>query len=369
MPIGPGTHLGQYVVQDFLGEGSMGVVYRAYHPHLERHGAVKVLHALGADPESNARFRREAQAIAHLRHPNIVNVFDFGEYEGTPYMIVEYVEGGNLSDRLRGGKLDNARAIRYLRGIGEAIDYAHSRGIVHRDVKPANVLMTNMDVPILADFGLVKLMLSSSIKSATGMATGTPAYMAPEQVAGGQVGPASDRYAFAIVAYQILTGTIPFSEGGVLEVMYAQVNKQPPAPSSRNPELGPRVDAVLIRGMAKDPAARWASCGEMVDALEAALAEPVAVAPPQQTVVMRPPMPGGAAAGTVAFAPQSPDAAIAPPPADLPELKYVPGRAALIRRKNRGARVLLWIVTIVLLLAVVGIGGYVLYFGMQRFVI
>jgi serine/threonine protein kinase len=368
VPIGPGTHLGQYVVQDYIGEGAMGVVYRAYHPQLERHGAVKVLQSLGADAESGSRFRREAQAIAHLRHPNIVNVFDFGDYEGTPYMIVEYVEGGNLADRLRGGKLDHARAVRYLRQIGEAIDYAHSRGIVHRDIKPANVLMTNMDVPILADFGLVKLMLSSSIKSATGVATGTPAYMAPEQVAGGQVGPASDRYSFAIVAYQMLTGRIPFDQGGVLEIMYAQVNQKPPAPSEHDHDLGPSVDAVIVRGMAKEPAARWKSCGEMVDALEAALAEPVAAAAPQQTVVMRPPMPGGVVPPSPFQSPAT-TAAMAPPPSNLPELQYVPGHAGRIRKNRGSARGWLWLLAAALLIMVLGVGGYLVYFGLQNFVI
>src|SRR5690348_6333788 len=141
----------------------MGVVYKAYHPQLERTGAVKVLHGIGLDADSTARFRREAQAIAHMRHPNVLNVFDFGEFEGTPYMIVEYVPGGSLASRLNRGALDTRSALAYLRGIGEALDYAHKHGIVHRDVKPANVLMGPDDNPILADFGLAKLMESSSI--------------------------------------------------------------------------------------------------------------------------------------------------------------------------------------------------------------
>src|SRR2546426_1519886 len=182
--IGTGTKLGQYEVQDFIGQGAMGVVYRAYHAQLARTGAVKVMQAITPDEDSIARFRREAQAIAHMRHPNILNVFDFGEFQGTPYMIVEYVEGGSLSARLKRSPIDQEAALRYLQGIGEALDYAHSHGIVHRDVKPANVLLGPEDAPILADFGLVKLMESSSIASLTGVTTGTPAYMAPEQVAG-----------------------------------------------------------------------------------------------------------------------------------------------------------------------------------------
>jgi len=252
----------------------MGVVYRAYHAELERVAAVKVLQGLATDPDSNARFRREAQAIAHMRHPNVLNVFDFGEFERTPYMVVEYVEGGSLSAHMKQAPVDQDSALRYLQGIGEALDYAHSHGIVHRDVKPANVLLGPEDTPILADFGLVKLMQSSSIASLTGVTTGTPAYMAPEQVSGKHVGPAADRYAFAVMAYEMLTGSFPFQEDGVLEVLYAHVHKTPPAPSTINERIGPRADAVILRGMAKDPNARWESCESFVAALTTALQSP-----------------------------------------------------------------------------------------------
>jgi len=175
MPIAPGTHLGQYVVQDFLGQGAMGVVYRAYHPGLERTGAVKVVQAISPDPNAVVRFRHEAQAIARLRHPNIVDVYDFGDFQGTPYMIVEYVPGGSLAARMARGPLDRETAIRILRGIAAGLDYAHSHGVVHRDVKPANVLLTAEESPVLADFGLAKLLHGSSLKSMTGVTTGTPA--------------------------------------------------------------------------------------------------------------------------------------------------------------------------------------------------
>ena len=354
----------------------MGVVYRAYHPELERIGAVKILHGLSSDPQSAARFRREAQAIAKLRHPNIVNVFDFGQYEGTPYMIVEFVEGGNLSSRVRNGPLDTDRALRYLGAIAEAIDYAHVRGIVHRDVKPANILMTNDDTPILADFGLVKMMESASIKSMTGVATGTPAYMAPEQVTGEAVGPAADRYSFAILAYQMLAGRIPFSDGGVLEVMYAQVHSTPPPPSAFNSSLGPAVDAVLLRGLAKDPKERWTTCVEMVTALQSALAAPAprpVVAPASQTVIMRPPMPAVAPAPAPSQAPPPVAApstpsygSIAPPPADLPDITYVPGRAAKVRsRTRRPPRFLIWVGAALVALIVLGTAGALVYAALQ----
>src|SRR5436309_5995350 len=265
----------------------MGVVYRAYHSELERTGAVKVMLAITPDPGTVARFRHEAQAIARLRHPNIVDVYDFGEFQGTPYMIVEHVPGGSLADRMSEGHLDQPTALRYLRGIAAGLDYAHGHGVVHRDVKPANVLLTADDSPVLADFGLAKLLQGSSLKSMTGVTTGTPAYMAPEQVTGHQVGPAADRYSLATIAYEMLTGVIPFDGEALMELLYAQVHREPPSASVRNPSLSPQVDAVIMRGLAKDPAARWESSTAFVDALESALAAPPA-AVLAKTMVMAP---------------------------------------------------------------------------------
>jgi protein kinase-like protein len=305
VPIAPGTRLGQYEVQEFIGQGAMGVVYRAYHSQLERTGAVKVMQALSPDADNVARFRHEAQAIAKLRHPNIVDVYDFGEFDGTPYMIVEYVPGGSLSSRMSHGPLDQATALKYLRGIAAGLDYAHQHGVVHRDVKPANVLLTDDDAPVLADFGLAKLVQGSSLKSMTGVTTGTPAYMAPEQVTGSKVGPAADRYSLATIAYEMLTGVIPFDGEALMELLYAQVHRDPVPPSARQPSLHKSVDAVVMRGLAKDPAARWESGGAFVDALSSALksshapavAATMAMAPQvSSTVPMR------AAAGAAAVA-------------------------------------------------------------------
>jgi serine/threonine protein kinase len=265
----------------------MGLVYRAYHPHLERTGAVKVMQAIAPDRDAIARFRHEAQAIAQMRHLNILNVYDFGEFEGTPYMIVEFVAGGSLADRLSQDLLDETVALKYLRGIAAGLDYAHSMGVVHRDVKPANVLLTSDDTPVLADFGLAKLLQGSSLKSMTGVTTGTPAYMAPEQVMGSQVGPAADRYALATIAYEMLAGTIPFQGEALLELLYAQVHRYPQPPSARRPSLGPYVDNVIMRGLSKDPADRWESCAKFVDALQVVVADR-RPAPLATTLVMRP---------------------------------------------------------------------------------
>jgi protein kinase-like protein len=322
--IGTGTKLGPYEVQDFIGQGAMGVVYRAYHSDLERTGAVKVMQAITPDPDTVARFRHEAQAIARLRHPNIVDVYDFGEFQGTPYMIVEYVPGGSLAAKMAHGPLDRATALRYLRGIAAGLDYAHRHGVVHRDIKPANVLLTEDDSPVLADFGLAKLMHGSSLKSLTGVTTGTPAYMAPEQVTGGEVGPAADRYSLTSIAYEMLTGVIPFDGEALMELLYAQVHRYPSAPSARDQLLGPQVDAVVMRGLAKNPSERWESCTAFVNALDAALA--VAPTAGGATMVMAPPAVATrplaaaavAAAPTVAVAPARPQVPAAPHPRRLP---------------------------------------------------
>ena len=300
MSIGPGTRLGQYEVQEFVGQGAMGRVFRAYHSDLERTGAVKVMQAMTPDPDTVARFRHEAQAIAKLRHPNIVDVYDYGQFQGTPYMIVEYVPGGSLAGKMESGGIDRRSALRYLRGIAAGLDYAHSRGVVHRDVKPANVLLTAEDTPVLADFGLAKLMQGSSLKSMTGVTTGTPAYMAPEQVTGGRVGPAADRYSLATIAYEMLTGVIPFEGEGLMEILYAQVHRDPPPPSSRDSSLGPGVDAVILRGLAKAPEARWESAGAFVEALDGALA-PEAARSVEATAVMAVPAATTAAASETAL--------------------------------------------------------------------
>jgi len=324
VPVAPGIKLGQYEVQDFIGQGAMGLVYRAYHTELERTGAVKVMQAITPDADTVARFRHEAQAIAKLRHPNIVDVYDFGEYQGTPYMIVEYVPGGSLAGRMNGRRLDQATAIKYLRGIAAGLDYAHEHGIVHRDVKPANVLLYEDDTPVLADFGLAKLLQGSSLKSMTGVTTGTPAYMAPEQVTGNSVGPASDRYSLATIAYEMLTGVIPFDGEALMELLYAQVHRQPLSPTAREPALPPAVDIVIMRGLAKDPAARWSSCTAFVDALEAAL-KGIAPAPIlARTMVMSPqvastmPLAAAAVAERVAAPTQPATVAMAFPAATVP---------------------------------------------------
>ena len=249
----------------------MGIVYLASHEALDRTAAVKVMLAIGEDPLAVGRFRREGRAIALLRHPNIVTVYDYGEYEGAPYMIEEYIAGGSLAARLKRGKPERADAIHLLRGMAAGLDYAHQRGVVHRDVKPANVLMAADDQPVLADFGLARVEQQATM-TASGVATGTPAYMALEQITDeGEIGPATDLYALATVAYEMLTCRFPHESDSVMKLLMSKIRDDPTPPSERDPSLPRRVDSVLLRGLAREPAARWKSCSMMVDALAAVL--------------------------------------------------------------------------------------------------
>jgi hypothetical protein len=275
MPVHPGVEVSGWEVKDFIGRGATGAVYQAYSDVLARSGAIKVLHSVAPGSDASMRFQREAQAIAQLRHPNIIAVHDYGESGGAPYMVIQYLAGGSLADRLGGGRhVARAEALRMLREIASALDHAHAHGVVHRDVKPANVLIGDDGSAVLADFGLAKIVEDSSVKTISGVTTGTPAYMAPEQVTGGKAGPASDLYALATMAYEMVTGHLPFEVEGVLELLYAQAHRPPPAPSTKAEGISRAVDSVLLRGLAKDPSARWDTATEMVDALEAALNRP-----------------------------------------------------------------------------------------------
>jgi serine/threonine-protein kinase len=260
------------VVKQQIGQGAMGTVFLAEHEALDRTAAVKVMQALGDDTIAVGRFRREGRAIALLRHPNVVTVYDYGEFEGAPYMIEEYIAGGSLAARLQQpGLMDHPAAMALLRGMAAGLDYAHKRGIVHRDVKPANVLMGAEGIPVLADFGLARVEQQATM-TASGVTTGTPAYMAPEQISDeGEIGPPADLYAFATVAYEMLTGRLPYESNSVMKMLMSKLRDEPARPTERNPQLPGRVDGILLRGLARKPEARWKSCGMMVEALAAVL--------------------------------------------------------------------------------------------------
>ncbi len=278
-----GKTLGSYRVLEALGRGGMAEVYKGYHSLLDRYVAIKVLHAhFMADPQFVERFQREAATVARLRHPNIVQVHDFGIQDAITYMVMEYVEGVTLKERLTGLRaagntlpIEEAAAI--ARQVAAALDHAHAHGLVHRDVKPANILLrsdrsgpTTVNA-ILTDFGIAK-MLEGVQFTVTGMSMGTPDYMAPEQVHGEPVGPFTDVYALGIVLFEMLTNVLPFSADTPVAVLLKQIGEEPPSPRLIVPALPEAIDAVVRRALAKAPRARYATAGEFAQAIDQALA-------------------------------------------------------------------------------------------------
>src|SRR6266568_2286643 len=276
----PGGHGEAKAVGSVVGEGSMGRVYRAFDPLARRIVAVKTLrpeHVSGPEaPEYLLRFRREAQAAAHLVHPSIVTIFDVGE----DYFAMEFLEGATLQAILRErGRLALGEALRVLGPVAAAMDYAHSKGTIHRDIKPANLFVLAAGRPKVMDFGVAHL--ASAVITASGQVFGSPAYMAPEQITKGEVTVATDEFSLAVVAYEALTGRKPFEGETITPIFYSVVNTDPPPPSSWNPDLPRPFDDVFRRALAKDPTARFPSAGAFVAALSlgapaGSLAEPVA---------------------------------------------------------------------------------------------
>ncbi len=273
----------------------MATLWCAHDQVLDRDVAVKVLSRhLADDPAARVRFEREARAAARLSsHPHVVTIFDVGEYEGAAYIVMELMTGGSLAERLTGpAPPPRATALRWLAGAAEALDAAHAAGIVHRDVKPANMLLDEHGRLALADFGIARVALAAQL-TRSGEILGTAGYLAPEQARGRPATPASDRYALAVVAFQLLTGRRPFPAEQDVAQARAHADDEPPAPSAVAPGLPSAVDPVLARGLAKDPAARWPDAGAFVRALGRALGSPVRPAPAvaEATAVTRRPVP------------------------------------------------------------------------------
>jgi len=294
MKVAAGVRIGPYEVMEQVGRGGMATVFKAYHHALERMVAIKVLpDFMAEDPEFRERFRREAIAIARLRHPNILTVFDHGEFEGQPYIVTEFVQGGTFAQEL-GKPLPMARALEVLGAVASALDYAHESGVLHRDVKPSNILMTKEGKSVLGDFGLARMMAANQRLTRLDMVVGTPEYMSPEQCSGGDAGPASDQYSLAVVTFEALTGHPPFHAETPAAVLLAQMRSPLPAPRSVNPDLAPGVEQALVRALAKEPGDRFPSCSAFVEALPAGAPE-VAVtartaAPATPPLVAAPPV-------------------------------------------------------------------------------
>jgi putative two-component system response regulator len=265
-----GGVVGSYRLMERIGRGGMATVYRAYHPALDRYVAIKVLPEFFAeDPAYRERFQHEARSVARLRHPNILQVFDFGHDDTTAFIVMELVEGGTLADRINAPMpLDAALSV--LEPVAAALDYAHSRDVLHRDIKPSNILLREDGAPVLADFGLALMTGAARRLTAVGAVMGTPEYMSPEQACDERIGPASDRYALAAVAYEMLAGRVPFQADTPAAVLLSHVTRPMPAMHELTGELLAHVEEVLRRGLAKNPDDRYASASIFVRALRPA---------------------------------------------------------------------------------------------------
>ena len=276
-----GAAVGEYLVEGFLGAGAMGEVYAGIHPVIGKKVAIKVLkREVGSSADGAERFKREARAVNQIDHPNVIDIFSFGRLDdGRLYLVMDLVEGRSLRKALADGPLDVETALDVLAAIADALDAAHARGVVHRDLKPDNVMLGSGTPPkvFVLDFGLAKLLTPADAGAPATMLTGqgtwlgTPGYMAPEQWSADGAGPASDRYSLGVMAFELLSGSLPFEAASLPQMMEQHFRAKVPALSARGAiQARSTFDPVVSRAMAKDPAARFPTAREMVEALRAA---------------------------------------------------------------------------------------------------
>ena len=271
-----GRQFGPYQVVAPLGEGGMAAVYKAYQPSVDRYVALKVLpQHFAKDPEFVERFKREAKVIANLQHPHILPVHDFGESDGYTYMAMRFIRGGELSQWIEKNQpLSLPQIRRIISQIGDALDYAHAQGVMHRDVKPSNVLIDERGNCLLTDFGLARMVETSVKITRTGGILGTPAYMSPEQGMGQGIDHRSDIYALGVVLYEMVTGRPPYQAETPMAIMIKHIQSPLPPPTKYNPDLPEDVERVILKALAKEKEDRFATAGDLVKALEKATAHP-----------------------------------------------------------------------------------------------
>ena len=269
-----GRNLGRYHILEQLGEGGMATVFKAYDTRLESDVAVKVIRTDNLPPsgveQALSRFEREAKALAKLTHPNIVPIIDYGEYEDSPYLVMKYLPGGTLKQMLKSQPMPWQEAAALLIPIARALDYAHRQGMIHRDVKPSNILITADGEPMLTDFGIAKIVDEEVTVDLTGTSAtvGTPEYMAPEQVVSKTVDYRVDIYALGVVFYEMITGRRPFQADTPMAVLFKHASEPLPPPHQFTPNLPEVVEKVLFKALAKKPEDRYQSMGEFASALE-----------------------------------------------------------------------------------------------------
>ena len=260
--------LGKYLIEAELGRGGMGVVYRAHQPSLERTVAIKLLSSdLIGDPDGVRRFRLEAKSVAKLNHPNIVQVYDIEEEENLLYLVMEFVDGESLDGLITKQVLPESRCLKIVADIADALHFAHEKGIVHRDVKPANILMTSDGRVKVADFGLAYLIDREGGTTRTGFLVGSPNYMSPEQATGQKIDRRSDIYSLGVVLFRMLTGRVPFVAESSHAVLFMQVQQEPPDPREMNKSISLATRGLVLKALNKKPEARFQTMSEFRDAL------------------------------------------------------------------------------------------------------
>lgn len=270
-----GQSLGRYQLIEKLGEGGMAVVYKAYDTRLQCNIALKLIRKEKFTSDSTSvilkRFENEALQMAQLTHPNIVPVIDYGDIDGTPYIAMKYISGGTLKD-LCGTQLPYTKAIKLILPIAKALKYANEHGIIHRDVKPANILITENDEPMLSDFGIAKIINSENVTHDTltqmGIGIGTPEYMSPEQANGKTLDTRSDLYSLGVVLFELITGQKPFTADTPLSVLIKQISEDSPHPNTYVKNIPVSVDSLLLKSLAKDPKKRYQTMDEFIAAME-----------------------------------------------------------------------------------------------------
>jgi tRNA A-37 threonylcarbamoyl transferase component Bud32 len=339
MVLKPGENVGPYQIIEQLGQGGMATVYKAYHANLDRYIAIKVLHAaFKEDPNFEKRFQREAKVVANLEHPNIVPVYDFDEHEGSPYLVMRFVEGETLKARMRAGAIPPDEAVDMISKIGDGLTYAHEQGVLHRDIKPSNVILTEDNKIYLADFGLARIAQSGESTLSQDMMLGTPAYMSPEQARGDRdLDARTDIYSLGVVLYEMVVGRVPFSADTPYAVIHDHIFTPLPIPSSVNPNVPEPVERVLLKALAKERDDRHASAKALADAFKEAvstvgsqaMAASMGHTMPVDPGMVAPPPPPPPPPHAVSTAHPSPTAEMATPPKRRLWLWGLVGLAAL----------------------------------------
>jgi serine/threonine protein kinase len=362
-----GKQLGSYQIVARLGVGGMATVFKAYQPKMDRYVALKVLQRhFSNNPQFVSRFSQEARLIAKLEHPHILPVHDFGESDGYTYLAMRLVEGGSLSDLLKKqGKLELTKINCIVTQVGGALDYAHEKGVIHRDCKPGNVLIDEFESCLLTDFGIAKLVEASSYLTHTGGILGTPFYISPEQGSGKPIDNRSDIYSLGVMLYQMVIGNVPYKADTPMAVIFKHIHDPLPLPRQQVPDLPEPVERVILKALAKNPGDRYSTANELVDSLQSAIDQLTSQTQKVQKPISEP--------GSTQIARKIPSDPEKLPfePSDKPrpdkiERKKTEGKKTLQKKKEKFRTGRRWVygVLVIFLLAVLAGSGWLFYNNM-----